>query len=77
MTLYRMKKSCSTQPWFDKEIYTLLSVNNNMTPFGKDALWENFHTGVKRSLFIDILEPLTDSETITIIRELRLNQIGI
>ncbi len=77
MILYRMKQSCSTQPWFDKEIYTLISVDGNMTPFGRDALWENFYTGVKRSLFIDILEPLTDPEIITIIRELRLNQIGI
>lgn len=77
MILYRIKKSCSTQPWFDKEIYTLVSTDGYMTPFGRDAVWEDLHTGVKKNLFLNILEPLTDSESITIIRELRLEQIGI
>jgi hypothetical protein len=77
MILYRMKMSCSTQPWFDKEIYTLVDIDDDITPFGKVAIWRNFLTSEKRNLFFDIMEPISDSESIVIIRELRLNQIGI
>lgn len=77
MILYRMKQSCSTQPWFDKEIYTLVSIDGYITPFGKEAVWKNLLTDVKKSLFLDIMKPISDSESITIIRELRLEQLGI
>ena len=77
MILYRMKLSCSTQPWFDKEIYTLVDIDDNITPFGKVATWRNLLTREKRDLFFDIMEPISDSESIAIIREIRLEQIGI
>ena len=77
MILYRMKQSCSTQPWFDKEIYTLVDIDNHITPFGKDATWRNLLTHEKRNLFFDIMEPISDLESIAIIREIRLEQIGI
>lgn len=77
MILYRMKQSCSTQPWFDKEVYTLVSIDDHITPFGKEAVWKNLLTDVKKSLFLDIMKPISDLESITIIRELRLEQLGI
>jgi hypothetical protein len=77
MILYRMKMSCSTQPWFDKKIYTLVDIDDNITPFGKDATWRNLLTCEERRLFFDIMEPISDSESIAIIREIRLEQIGI
>ena len=77
MILYRMKLSCSNQPWFDKEIYTLVDIDDNITPFGKVATWRNLLTREKRDLFFDIMEPISDSESIVIIREIRLEQIGI
>jgi hypothetical protein len=72
-----MKQSCSTQPWFDKEIYTLVDIRDHITPFGKDATWRNLLTREKRNLFFDIMEPISDLESISIIREIRLEQIGI
>jgi hypothetical protein len=72
-----MKISCSTQPWFDKQIYTLVDIDDNITPFGKDATWRNLLTCEERRLFFDIMEPISDSESIAIIREIRLEQIGI
>lgn len=77
MILYRMKMSYSTQPWFDKEIYTLVDIDDHITPFGKDATWRNLLTREKRNLFFDIMEPISDLESIAIIREIRLEQIGI
>ena len=77
MILYRMKMSYSTQPWFDKEIYTFVDIDDYITPFGKNATWRNLHTREERNLFCDIMEPISDSESITIIREIRLEQIGI
>lgn len=80
MILYRMKMSCSTQTWFDKEIYTLVDINHDITytsPFGKDAIWRNLITREKRNLFFDIMEPISDLESIAIIREIRLQQLGI
>jgi hypothetical protein len=72
-----MKLSCSTQPWFDKEIYTLVQIDSFTTPLGKQATWKNFNTGVLRNLFFDILEPLSEQETITLIRDKKLEEIGI
>lgn len=77
MILYRMKQSCSTQPWFDKEIYTLVDIDDHITLFGKDATWRNLLTCEKRNLFFNIMEPLSELESIVIIREIRLEQIGI
>lgn len=77
MILYRMKMSFSTQPWFDKQIYTLVDIDNHITPFGKDATWRNLLTREKRNLFFNIMEPISDLESIAIIREIRLEQIGI
>ena len=77
MILYRMKMSCSTQPWFDKQIYTLVDIDDDITPFGKDATWRNLLTREKRNLFFDIMEPISDLESIAIIREIRLQQLGI
>jgi len=77
MILYRMKMYYSTQPWFDKEIYTLVDIDDYITPFGKDATWKNLLTREERSLFFDIMEPISDLESIAIIREIRLEQIGI
>ena len=48
MILYRMKLSCSTQPWFEKEIYTLVDIDEHITPFGKDATWRNL---VKKEIY--------------------------
>jgi len=72
-----MKQSCSRQPWFDKEIYKLISLSDYDTPLGKDAVLENIHTNIKRNIFFNIVEPISDSESIAIIREIRLEQIGI
>ena len=83
MILYRMKMSYSTQPWFDKEIYTLVDIDDHITPFGKDATWRNLLTREKINVFfdimhyIDIMEPISDLESIAIIREIRLQQLGI
>ena len=77
MILYRMKMTYSTQPWFDKQIYILVDIDDDITPFGKDATWRNILTREKRNLFFDIMEPISDLESISIIREIRLEQIGI
>ena len=69
----------SSQPWFDKEIYTLVDIDDNISPsFGKkSATWKNLLTREKKNIFIDIMEPISDLESIAIIREIRLEQIGI
>jgi hypothetical protein len=72
-----MKMSYSSQPWFDKEIYTLVDIDDHITPFGKDATWKNLLTREKKNLFFDIMEPISDLESIAIIREIRLEHIGI
>ncbi len=80
MNLYKMKQSCSRQTWFDNEIYKLISLSDYDTPLGKNAVLENIHTNIKRNLFFNILEPISDIESKSIIRELRelrLQQIGI
>lgn len=77
MILYRIKMYYSTQPWFDKEIYTFVDIDDYITPFGKNATWRNLRTREEKNLFFDIMEPISDSESITIIREIRLEQIGI
>ena len=77
MILYRMKMSYSSQPWFDKEIYTLVDIDDHITPVGKDAIWKNLLTREKKNIFFDIMEPISDLESIAIIREIRLEQIGI
>jgi len=37
MILYRMKMSYSSQPWFDKEIYTLVDIDDYNT------IWKRCH----------------------------------
>lgn len=77
MILYRMKMSYSRQPWFNKEIYTLVDIDDNITPFGKEATWKNLVTREHKKILCDIMEPIDDLESIAIIREIRLEQIGI
>jgi len=48
-----------------------------ITPFGKDATWKNLLTREKKNIFFDIMEPISDLESIAILREIRLEQIGI
>jgi len=57
--------------------YTGSISDDHITPFGRDAVWKNLLTDVKKSLFLDIMKPISDLESITIIRELRLEQLGI
>jgi hypothetical protein len=65
----------SSQPWFDKEIYTLVDIDDHIS--GKSATWKNLLTREKKNTFFDIMEPISDLESIAIIREIRLEQIGI
>jgi len=78
MILYRMKMSYSTQPWFDKQIYILVDIDDGSSPsYRKSATWKNILTREKINAFFDIMEPISDLESIAIIREIRLEQIGI
>jgi len=77
MILYRMKLLYSKQPWFNKEIYTFVNMDDFTTPLGKQATWKNFNTGVLENFFFDIFEPLSEQESISVIRNKRLEQLGV
>lgn len=78
MILYRIKDLFSTQPWFNKNIYTLISIDPdapNYPTLGKDAKWLNVYTNEQENMFHNILEQLSKEESIAIIRDLKLNKL--
>ena len=78
MKLYRIKDLFSTQPWFNKNIYTLISIDSEAPYYptlGKDAKWLNVYTNEQENMFHNILEQLSKEESIPIIRDLKLNKL--
>lgn len=57
--------------------YYMTDIDDRITSLGKVATWKNLLTCEEKNLFFNIMESISDLESIAIIREIRLEQIGI